>query len=312
MNNEERGESRRLPNDIGEQNFLDHYFSAVYSKLDADALLFNRKLPHGGLVGAENENALAALLREFLPPHVGVEVSGIVIDRHGGESRQCDIILYDAASFPRYFRKVFPVELVYGTIEVKTTLTSASAKQARENLASVAALDFRTALTPYWITKTREQTLPPPPPPFGAIFAYRSEVAAFETFAAWFPFEMVLDGFPLRQTETWPEIRTALICCLDKGTIGLGSTNLHVQRWMAATRDDSRDRILSATFAGMPVAIDPAKSLFLFLEKLWQSLWRHRLHPGFDIRSYMSRTMDEVVDASSVAEMPLSWYMKPT
>src|SRR5687768_6886946 len=85
-----------------EKNLLDHYFGAVYNKLEADALLFNRKLPHAGLAGAENENALAALLRDFLPPRFGVEVSGIVIDRHGGESRQSDIIIYDASTFPKY------------------------------------------------------------------------------------------------------------------------------------------------------------------------------------------------------------------
>lgn len=50
-----------------ERNFLDHYFSSIYNKLEADALLFNRKIPHAGLLGAENENALAGVLREFLP-----------------------------------------------------------------------------------------------------------------------------------------------------------------------------------------------------------------------------------------------------
>src|SRR5690349_3132054 len=102
-------------------NFLDHYFGSVYNKLEADALLFNRRLPHAGLAGAENENALATLLRDFLPPRFGVEVSGIVIDRHGCESRQVDIIIYDAWTFPKYLRKVFPVELVHAVIEVKTT-----------------------------------------------------------------------------------------------------------------------------------------------------------------------------------------------
>lgn len=29
-----------------EGNFLDHYFANIYLKLEANALLFNRKLPH--------------------------------------------------------------------------------------------------------------------------------------------------------------------------------------------------------------------------------------------------------------------------
>src|SRR5437868_3171241 len=85
-----------------ERNFLDHYFGSVYNKLEADALLFNRRLPHAGMVGSENELALADLLREFLPPRFGIEVSGIVIDRFGAESRQIDIVVYDAVTYPRY------------------------------------------------------------------------------------------------------------------------------------------------------------------------------------------------------------------
>jgi hypothetical protein len=48
-------------------NFLEHYFHSIYNKLEADALLFNRKLPHAGLAGSENEKVLSSLLRDFLP-----------------------------------------------------------------------------------------------------------------------------------------------------------------------------------------------------------------------------------------------------
>jgi hypothetical protein len=180
-------------------NLLDHYFASVYNKLEADALLFNRKLPHHGVAGAENENALGALLRDFLPPRFGVEVSGIVIDRHGHSSRQCDIVIFDAWGIPSYFRKVFPVELVYATIEVKTTLTSEESKRSRENLFSVASLDFRPRLTTFWKTQARAQRLRTTPP-LGVVFAFRSDVTAFETFSSWFPFETVVAGKELLST----------------------------------------------------------------------------------------------------------------
>lgn len=105
-----------------DRNFLDHYFASVYNKLEADALLFNRTLPHSGLVGSENENAIAAVLRDFLPTQFGVEVNAIVIDRLGGTSRQSDIVIYDAHRQASFFRKVFPVEIVYAVIEVKTLM----------------------------------------------------------------------------------------------------------------------------------------------------------------------------------------------
>lgn len=37
------------------------------------------------------------------------------------------------------------------------------------------------------------------------------------------------------------------------------------------------------------------QSLFLFLEQLWIWLTRHRLHPGFDIRTYMGKDLQTVI-----------------
>jgi hypothetical protein len=177
---------------MDERNFLDHYFLSVYNKLEADAVLFNRKLPHAGLAGSENEIALSTLIRDFLPSRFGVETSGIIIDRYGNESRQSDIIIYDNWSFPTYFRKVFPVELVYGVIEVKTNLTSAEATNARDNLKSLSALEYQPLLSPYWQTRSAAENLRSDPP-FGMVFAYRSDATKnFETFADWFPWTLFI------------------------------------------------------------------------------------------------------------------------
>ena len=169
-----------------DRNFLDHYFACIYNKLEADALLFNRKLPHAGLVGSENEQAISEVIREFLPVKFGVEVNAIVIDKNGNASKQCDIVIYDAERFPKYFRKVFPVELVYSVIEVKTSISKTEADLAIENLKSVSNLDFRPALTNYWLTQTKEKEIHHSPPSV-AIFAYRTKSDNFETFAKWFP-----------------------------------------------------------------------------------------------------------------------------
>lgn len=289
-----------------ERNFLDHYFLNIYNKLEADALLFNRKLPHAGLAGSENEKALAELLKLFLPPRFGVENSGIVIDRHGGESRQCDIIIFDNWNFPSYLRKVFPVELVYGVIEVKTNITATEARSAIENLESVAQLDFHPRLTPYWINRSQEEGIQTDPP-FGVVFGYRSEVKAFETFSNWFPLSSVFRGRPLRESGDdlkYPEIRTLDVCALDKGMIMMASSNQYVQRWVSVSHDDALHRSFAATVRGEEVLIDPVKVLFTFLETLWQSLWEQKLHPGFDIRTYLSSYMDTFLDMGGQEEFP--------
>ncbi len=266
---------------MNERNFLDHYFLSVYNKLEADAVLFNRKLPHAGLAGSENELALSALLRDFLPPRFGVETSGIVINRFGEESRQCDIIIYDAWNFPKYLRKVFPIELVHGVIEVKTNLTSTEASSALDNLQALFDLDFRPALTNYWLTRTEKEGLQADPP-FGAIFGYRSDATNFETFAKWFPWGSVHRGIKLKDTNEglrFPEIRTITIAALDKGIIKTESTNGYVQRMIPVAECDALARSFSTKYQGQEILVDPVKVLLWFLETLWNSLWQHHLHP---------------------------------
>jgi hypothetical protein len=141
------------------KQFLNRYFAAVYEKLHADALLYNDQIPHFGLKGALNELAIADVLREFLPRRFGIETNALVIDRHGAVSNECDIVIYDDERFPKYFRKVFPVELVYAVVEVKTTLTSQEADKAKAALRSVNDLDFRPGLTNYWQTRSVENKL---------------------------------------------------------------------------------------------------------------------------------------------------------
>jgi hypothetical protein len=283
-----------------ERNFLDHYFASVYNKLEADALLFNRQLPHAGLMGAENENALAEVLRQFLPEKFGIEVNALVIDRFGRVSRQADIVIYDAESQASFFRKVYPVEIVYAVIEVKTSMSSSEAKASLENLVSVSELEFRPALTPYWETRTRAEDIHHYPPALYA-FAFRTDCQSFETFAAWIDWQYLHRGVQLRdQAPTYPEIRVMRICALDQGVVFMESTNGYVQRLVAVAEDADVTRAFETTVKGRPERVDPAKALFLFLYRLWTDLQSHKLHPGFDIRSYMSTILGTVIEVRDI------------
>jgi hypothetical protein len=279
---------------MGNRNFLDHYFLSVYNKLEADALLFNRELPHASLVGTENELALAQVLRQFLPPRFGID-SGIVVDRHGRESKQCDIVIFDAETFPRYLRKVFPIEVVYTVVEVKTNITSEEAHNAIDNLKSLFDLDFHPALTAYWQTRSAEHGLQADPP-FGVVFGYRSQAKSFDTFCAWFPRNCVLEGSELRtEGQRYPDIRFLMVAALDQGLIKMESSNEYVQKFVCPVDLGSTNRTFTTRIAAQEIAVDPAKVLFIFLETLWQQLSQHHLHPGFDVRSYLSESMDSLI-----------------
>ena len=249
------------------------------------------------MVGSENETAIADVIREFLPNRYGVEVNALVIDRHGACSKQCDIVIYDHTMYPRYFRKVFPVELVYATIEVKTCMRKTEANRAIENITSLSLLDFRPELTCYWQNKTTKENIHHSPPAL-FVFAYRTDAESFETFARWFPREIITRGIPLREkAPKFPEVRTLAVCALDQGIIDMESSNAYVTRFVTTACDDACPRTFRSSVAGNVVQIDPTKALFLFLEGLWTKVSTHEMHPGFDIRSYASNSMDRVIEA---------------
>jgi hypothetical protein len=282
-----------------ENNFLELYFASIYNKLEADALLFNRQLPHAGLVGAENENAIAEVLRDFLPAKYGIEVNALVIDRFGRKSRQADIVIYDAERQARFFRKVYPVEIVYAVIEVKTCLSSPEARSALDNLASVSQLEFRPALSNDWVTRTPLEDIHHDPPAL-YLFSYRTACNAFETFARWIDWDYLQRGTPLREkAPTRPEVRLIRACALDKGVIHMESTNGNVQRLVTVADDPTSPRAFNASLNSESVRVDPAKALFIFMHRLWEDLQDHRFHPGFDIRTYMSTAQGQVIQVGN-------------
>lgn len=275
-----------------DRKFLNRYFRSVFNKLEADALLFNRRLPHEGLKGSENEQALADVLRSFLPSRYGLEVNALVIDRDGDVSRQCDIIIYDAVQFPQYFRKVYPIETVIAVIEVKTELTKQQVASALQNEASLRALRFQPLLTPYWRARTDREKIPHVPP-VHCIFGYRCSTEDFGTFASWFT------GLP---TQTHgdcffpysPPFNHFIACSLDKGLVFCRGDG-HIPRWLAVADERNNERNFPATGDGRRFEVDPAKALFLFLETLWSMLEQSPRHPGFDIRSYVDEQLGSVI-----------------
>lgn len=88
-----------------------------------------RASKHSGEIGRKVEERVRAALKAVLPEKIGVS-HGLVIDSHGGQSKQMDIVLYDRYNMPRVDAgtdapdaQVFPVEGTYACGEIKTHLT---------------------------------------------------------------------------------------------------------------------------------------------------------------------------------------------
>jgi hypothetical protein len=119
------------------------------AKIAAD--LDNSKLfTHMGDRGAFREAMIKDFLRPFLPDCYGLS-SGEIFSMSGTQSAQVDIVVYDAVFSTVLFRngpqQLFPAESVYGSIEVKSNLTSAELDRACANVASVKGLPRRPADT---------------------------------------------------------------------------------------------------------------------------------------------------------------------
>jgi hypothetical protein len=198
-------------------NLLRQYYQGITQQLRSEVDFINSLFEHQGVKGEGNEAALRELLKKFIPTRYGVG-TGVVIDRHGKPSRQCDIIVYDIFLYPSLLAltsiHLFPVDLVYATIEVKTTLNAQTAKEALENIASVRRLDYIQA---EFVDQELDGTdlvegFRKTEPPIGVIFAYNSEARQCDTFKNWFTPDNDQD------TPMYP----SLICCLDMGIVSFG------------------------------------------------------------------------------------------
>lgn len=109
-------------------------------QLHTDATYFSELTSHNGEKGRLNETHLVRTLRRYLPDKFGIGTGFIV---SGGEkirqSSQCDIVIYDRMNNAPFYSseawQIFPIEMVYGVIEVKTKLTKVEIRKAFQSCA---------------------------------------------------------------------------------------------------------------------------------------------------------------------------------
>lgn len=99
---------------------------------------------HNQTAGEAREHALRSLLEKYLPRRVGVD-RGFVIDAHGKESKQIDVVIYDktvGTVFEVSGVNYFPCEAVIASGEVKSDILSTKKlRDALDKIKSVKELD---------------------------------------------------------------------------------------------------------------------------------------------------------------------------
>jgi hypothetical protein len=92
-------------------------------------------IEHSGEQGRSSEHVVRATLRSVLPKRFSIG-TGIVVSSHGSKSKQTDIVIYDDFynASPSLIGEVgiFPIECVYATIEVKSSIDTGKIRLAAD------------------------------------------------------------------------------------------------------------------------------------------------------------------------------------
>lgn len=137
--------------DEGDASIFDQWSDYVVKLLEVESELAGRLLKHGGELGDAREALIGGVLSRIVPSAYDTG-SGEIVDSYGGRSRQIDIVISrrDAPSLllPSGSR-LYLVESVVATIEVKSLLYEEGLTEALENCASAADLNFNVTSESY-------------------------------------------------------------------------------------------------------------------------------------------------------------------
>ena len=118
-------------------------FDEVAKQMRSDFEKARGVLKHPGLKGKSFEETFRVFLGTYLSRSLDVS-TGVLVDAHGGVSRQIDVIISDNAKTPIFYRsgdtRVIPVECAYAVIEVKANLDGDELDRVFENMESVRML----------------------------------------------------------------------------------------------------------------------------------------------------------------------------
>jgi hypothetical protein len=128
---------------------LEKYFKLLSEHMKMQAHLISEQFKsHPGENGRNKEVILSKVLCSVLPDRYSIG-TGFIVASDGTKSGQNDIIIYDkfwsAPLFPEFASLIFPIEAVYGVIEVKSNLGSKELDEAVDRAKAIKKMPLRGA-----------------------------------------------------------------------------------------------------------------------------------------------------------------------
>ncbi|MFZ6049802.1 DUF6602 domain-containing protein [Pseudomonas sp. CR3202] len=127
---------------------MSQYFEYIGQELHSKIMQAKAYITrHNPTTGALAEEVLRQFLKEHLPQLVSVN-QGFILDKDGGISKQCDILIYDAHLYAPFYQVgglvVVPAEAVIAVLEVKTSINKKTFHDVIRYFASFEALESHT------------------------------------------------------------------------------------------------------------------------------------------------------------------------
>ena len=137
-----------MSNGDAAETALHKAYAGLQEQLRAGLTSSRTVIDHPVAKGAGTEANWLKMLQDHLPRRYQAETA-FVIDAHGRQSHQIDIVLYDRQYTPELYnvagQKIIPSEGVYAILEVKPILDRANMEYAGQKVASVRRLQRTSA-----------------------------------------------------------------------------------------------------------------------------------------------------------------------
>ena len=204
-------------------------FRGISKKLLTDFEI-SAQISHNGNIGDYRENALREFLQTGrLPKRYGIG-NGEIVGHVSNVSRQSDLIVFDQfESIPLLYDnqvQVYPIDCIYGVIEVKSKLSKTKLLEGLENIKSVKELTPNDVVVKKLLFMQQSYKRPKP---FGFVFAYSLDGNSLDSLT-----ENLKEWEKNTACEFWPN----LIVVLGEGLIYHTKTGFD-KRIASDTIDDS-------------------------------------------------------------------------
>ncbi len=120
---------------------LQSIFKSIAEKLAIDFRYASSEIEHRSSKGRVRElEIVEQFLQKYLPKTIGIS-HGEIVSSDGNTSNESDIIIYETRTCPYLLDKtgyqIFPIECVYGVIEVKSMLNSAELEDSFNKISKI-------------------------------------------------------------------------------------------------------------------------------------------------------------------------------